>query len=355
MTAWSDWTRRPARSGWPALILPLVFVAGSQTSCSPAPDPDAPTVEFTVPPGAGFGEVLDTLARRGVVDSPRLFEWYARWHDADSRIRAGRYALPAPAPWERIVDDLTRGRVLTEAVTFPEGWRLDEMIPRIADFTGVAPDSIRTLVAGDSAHLAWDVPGPGLEGYLFPETYRFAPGTSPLRVVDTMVEHWKEYWTPERQLLADSLEMDRRQVTTLASIVQAEARHFEEMPRIAGVYHNRLRRGWPLQADPTVIYALGGYRERLLFAAIDSVADSPYNTYTQSGLPPGPIGAPGAAALDASLAPEAHDYMFFVAMPDGTHVFTRTLAEHNRAVAAARRAQRRARQEQSAAGGGASP
>ena len=110
--------------------------------------------------------------------------------------------------------------------------------------------------------------------------------------------------------------MTRQEVTTLASIVQAEAGNTQEMPLIAGVYHNRLQAGWRLEADPTVLYALGGPRDRLLFAAIDSVADSPYNTYRQAGLPPGPIGAPGAAALDAALSPADVSYMFFVAGPD---------------------------------------
>ena len=125
--------------------------------------------------------------------------------------------------------------------------------------------------------------------------------------------------------------MTQREVVTLASIIQAEARVVEEMPRISGVYHNRLEAGWLLQADPTVLYALGGYRERLLFAAIDSVQDNPYNTYSQRGLPPGPIGSPGARAIDAALSPEEHDYMYFVAWPDGSHVFTRSLGEHNAA------------------------
>jgi len=109
------------------------------------------------------------------------------------------------------------------------------------------------------------------------------------------------------------------------------------MPRIASVYHNRLRRGWLLQADPTVLYALGGYRERLLFAAIDSVADSPYNTYRQPGLPPGPIGAPGEQAIQATLYPAEEPFLYFVALPDGSHAFSQTLAEHNRAIAASRR------------------
>ena len=153
-----------------------------------------------------------------------------------------------------------------------------------------------------------------------------------------MAERYRDWWTPDRRARLDSLGMSERELVTLASIIQAEARQVEEMPRISSVYHNRLDRGWLLQADPTVLYALGGPRERLLYAAIDSVQDNPYNTYTQPGLPPGPIGAPGALALEAALHPADEPFMFFVARPDGSHVFTQTLAEHNRAKAESRRA-----------------
>ena len=156
--------------------------------------------------------------------------------------------------------------------------------------------------------------------------------------VPAMVDRYRSVWTPERRRRLAESGRSELEVVTLASIVQAEARHESEMPRIAGVYHNRLEAGWRLDADPTVLYALGGYRARLLFAAIDSVRDHPYNTYAQYGLPPGPIGAPGEKAIDAALGPEAHDFMFFVAWPDGTHLFTRTLAEHNAAVREARAA-----------------
>jgi UPF0755 protein len=226
-------------------------------------------------------------------------------------------------------------------MTIPEGFRLDEMAPRIAAITGEAPDTVLAALRRPGIDSTYQVPGPGLEGYLFPDTYRFARGVPLATVLATMTRRYREVWTPERRARLDTLGLTLRQATTLASIVQAEARKVEEMPRIASVYENRLERGWMLQADPTVLYALGGYRARLLFAAIDSVADNPYNTYTHGGLPPGPIGAPGEAAIDAVLHPSGESFLYFVAWPDGTHVFTRTLAEHNRAVAAAR--QERAR------------
>jgi UPF0755 protein len=170
-----------------------------------------------------------------------------------------------------------------------------------------------------------------------PDTYRLARGVAPRTVLEAMTARYRSVWTPERRSRLDSLGMTEVELVTLASIVQAEARRMDEMPQIAGVYHNRLERDMLLQADPTVLYALGGYRARLLFAAIDSVADNPYNTYTQTGLPPGPIGSPGDAAIDAALHPTG-DYLYFVAWPDGSHVFTRTLVEHNEAVSRARAA-----------------
>lgn len=307
-------------------------------ACGGGPDASASTVQFRIPSGANFGEVVDTLQARGVVRRPGLFGLYARLRGADAEVRAGSYELREGERWSDVIATLTEGRVLTVPVTFPEGWRLAQMGPKIAAFSGVPGDSVDALLFADSAHLPWGVPGPGLEGYLFPETYHVTPEAEPLVLIRAMVDQYRSFWTESRRARLDSLQMTEREVVTLASIVQAEARVADEMPRIAGVYHNRLQAGWLLQADPTVLYALGGPRPRLLFAAIDSVAGSPYNTYTQPGLPPGPIGAPGASALIAALYPEAHEFMFFVATPDGRHVFTRSLREHNRAVADARRA-----------------
>ena len=175
------------------------------------------------------------------------------------------------------------------------------------------------------------MPGPGLEGYLFPDTYRFAEGIRIETVIATMTEAYRNYWTPQRRDQLEASGLTESELVTLASIIQAEAVFTSEMPTISSVYHNRLRIGMLLQADPTVLYALGGHRPRLLYAAMDSVADHPYNTYTHAGLPPGPIGAPGAAALDAALAPADTDYLYFVARRNGEHVFTRTLREHNNA------------------------
>lgn len=295
------------------------------------------SVELTVPSGASFAEVTDTLSARGLVRMPQAFRLYAKLRGDESRVRSGRYALRTGTPWAELLDALVEGRVLTVPMTIPEGFTLAQMAQRFATITELPAQEVVDRLREGSASETWSVPGPGLEGYLFPDTYRFTPGSSLDAIVRAMVQRYREAWTDERRARLEELGMTEREAVTLASIIQAEARIAEEMPRISSVYHNRLKRGYLLQADPTVLYALGGPRERLLYAAIDSVADDPYNTYTQPGLPPGPIGAPGDAALEAALYPEDSSYLYFVARPDGSHVFTRSLAEHNRAKAAARR------------------
>ena len=294
-------------------------------------------VEVTVPRGATLSSVVDTLVQRGVVESPRGFSFYARLVGADRRIRAGDYALTSGQRWSDILRVLTEGPVVMVSVTIPEGFTIADMADRIAKTIGQPVDTIHNRLVDLDAHVPWSVPGPGLEGYLFPDTYRFARGVSLDVVVGAMVKKYKSTWTSERISQRENLGMTENEVVTLASIIQAEARRVDEMSTISAVYHNRLRLGYLLQADPTVLYALGGRRARLLFSAIDSVADSPYNTYTQGGLPPGPIGAPGEMALNAALYPSDEPYLYFVARPDGSHIFTRSLEEHNRARGTVRR------------------
>lgn len=312
----------------------LLGLAATLLGCSD--QNDGSLEELTVPPGAPFGQVVDTLVQRGIVESGKLFSLFARVRGADRQVHAGQYRLREGQAWASILTDLTTGRVVTETVTVPEGFTLNQMASRLSGITGLDADSIASVISSlDPEDLG--VPGPGLEGYLFPDTYRFVPGAELDVVVGAMADRYRSFWTDERRQHLVDLDMTEREIVTLASIVQAEAAKIDEMPIISGVYHNRLEIGQPLQADPTVLYALGGSRERLLYAAMDSVAGSPYNTYTHAGLPPGPIGAPGEAALDAALQPSETDFFYFVARPGGEHTFSATLSEHNRAVARARR------------------
>jgi UPF0755 protein len=314
------------------LVVVVAVAVGATVSWRPGPH-----VDLTVPAGASLSEVADTLSARGVIRARPLFVLFARAMRAEAAIKAGPYELRERSSWAATLRSLTRGEIVTELVTIPEGFTFVQIAPRIAELSGVPVDTVLAIASEPDLPTTLGVPGPGIEGYLFPDSYRFARGVAPRAILEAMTSRYRAVWTPERRARLDSLGMTETELVTLASIVQAEARRMDEMPLIAGVYHNRLERGMLLQADPTVLYALGGYRARLLFAAIDSVAGHPYNTYTQPGLPPGPIGAPGEAAIDAALHPTG-DYLYFVAWPDGSHVFTRSLTEHNAAVSRARAA-----------------
>lgn len=327
------------------------IILSSLVACGTPPTSDTPPIQIMVPPGATFEEIVDTLESRGLVGKPFVFRAYARWNKADTKIRAGAYSIRPGTSWSGLLEILTTGRVMLETLTIPEGFRLTQIAPRVGEITGLTSDSVLAVLLADSSERRWGVPGPGLEGYLFPDTYWIAQGAPLDSVLGAMIQRYREFWIPERVTRREALGMTEREVVTLASIVQAEARVEGEMPLIASVYHNRLGRGQLLQADPTVLYALDGHRERLLYAAMDSVADHPYNTYTQPGLPPGPIGAPGERALEAALDPAETDFYYFVARPDGSHVFSATLAEHNRNVARLRPDWERFRREQEEARG----
>lgn len=316
-------TPRHRRLGIPFLGLLALSACG--------PGEPGPEMLVRVEEGATFQEVVDTLTSRGVISKPLLFRVYARWKGLDRSVRAGTYSVAAGESFSQLLTDLTEGRVETYPVTIPEGLTLPTIAARLTDVVQSDSAQILEAISGDSLHVDWNLPGPGLEGYLFPDTYRFAEGVTVANVVAAMVSRYRSYWTEERRARLEAMDLTENEAVTLASIIQAEARQVDEMPTISSVYHNRLRIGMLLQADPTVLYALGGPRPRLLYAAIDSVADHPYNTYSQGGLPPGPIGAPGADALDAALEPIESDYLYFVARPNGSHIFTRSLAEHNRA------------------------
>lgn len=295
-----------------------------------------PRLPVQVPPGASFAQITDTLTARGIVGNATFFRIYARVKGADSRVRPGTYGFQKGESWAAILDDLKEGRVMTAKLVVPEGFSLDKIARRIAEVSKRDSAKVLDILTDSGVAKKFDVPGPTLEGYLYPATYDFPIGVHPDTVIARMVSVYKRYWTPARQARADSMKMSQREVITLASIVEKEAKKAAEMPTIASVYHNRLRIGYPLQADPTVQYALGSHRARLMYRDIRAARDNPYNTYVIKGLPPGPIGSPSERAIDAALYPANTKFLYFVARPDGSHVFTNSLQEHNRAKAASR-------------------
>ncbi|MFQ5529444.1 MAG: endolytic transglycosylase MltG [Gemmatimonadota bacterium] len=306
-------------------------------------------VQIEVPEGASAVGIGMLLQDSNLVRFPRLFGLVARWRGTAGDLKAGRYVIPGDATWTEILDVLERGVVETVPFTIPEGYSARQVADVVAELTHTLPDSVLALINDSSFVTEASVPGPGLEGYLFPETYRVAEGLAAEDVVRLLVSSYQGFWNPERRALLEASGRTEREVVTLASIVEKEARVVSEMPTIAGVYENRLRIGMLLQADPTVQFALGSPRSPLLFAHIDSVADNPYNTYTHAGLPPGPIASPGTAALEAALQPADVPYLYFVARNDGTHEFSRTLREHNNARMRIRRDAARAEREAASA------
>jgi UPF0755 protein len=318
-----------------ALVATLPLAVGV-AACG-GPGEDAPVQRVHVPSGAPFQVVADSLEARGVVRSALLFRLYARLAGGAENIQAGTYEFRQGEAWSRVLDDLTAGRIAADRLVVPEGWDIQRIGPVLARLVDQDPDSVMTLMLDTAAASRFQVPGPNLEGYLYPATYLVPSGASLESVIQLMVRHYRRIWTAERRALAEDAGLSELEVVTLASIVEKEARLPDEMPLIAAVFRNRLAIGYPLQADPTVQYALGEHQNRLLYAHIDRVADHPYNTYTQPGIPPGPIGSPSVRAIDAVLQPANVDHLYFVARPDGSHVFNRHLEDHNRARAQIRR------------------
>ena len=313
----------------------LLACAAAACATDGGGDPHGPPLRVTVPSGATLTVVSDSLATRGIVESAKKFRRFASSKDAAAKLKPGIYEFRAGESWKVIVDKLVRGDVVKARVVVPEGWTSAQIAARIAAQLGGSADSIQLQLTDTAAARKLGVPGPTLEGYLYPATYVFPLGTPREKAIGEMVRRYRSAWTPAMRAQLPASGMSEREVVTLASIVEREAKDWRERPTIAAVYRNRLKKGMRLQADPTVQYALGQQRARLLYRDIASVAQSPYNTYTHAGLPPGPIASPSQGAIQAALQPASVDVLYFVARPNGTHVFTRTLAEHNAAKRAA--------------------
>ena len=322
----------PCRCRPSSVARPLAAALAAQlalAACGDAVD-GAPRRRVVIPPGVSMRAAADSIAKAGVVRTPALFRLYARWVKRDRAIKAGTYMLAPGASWNEIIDDLVRGRGIVHSVTIPEGLPLSRSLALMARDLRVTPGALDAAVRDTGLRRHLDVPTPTVEGYLFPDTYTYPDGTSAADIVADMARAFEKRWTPERAHAARALGMSRHDVMTLASIVEKEAAREEERAVISAVYHNRLRKHMLLQADPTVQYALGRKPGRVLFR--DLRVKSPYNTYRVKGLPPGPIAAPGEASIDAALHPAQVPYLYFVARPDGRHVFSTTYREHALAV-----------------------
>jgi UPF0755 protein len=299
----------------------------------------APSVTVTIPPGATLDAAIDSLSAHDVVRHPTLFRWYARLRGLRNALKTGEYLFPPGATWSDIVATLGSGHGVEVRWTVREGLMLGEVADLAASQMGIPRDSM-LAAAGDPAlrhELGLPPAATSVEGYLFPTTYVVPVHITARELVHVMTREflaqWQPHWTPR----LDSLHMTRQQLVTLASIIEAEVRYAPDRPFVSAVYRNRLARGMKLEADPTVSYAYGRRLKRVWEKNL--ALRSRYNTYLHPGLPPGPICQPGRASLAAALDPAPVPFLFFVAQPDGKHIFSVTYAQHVAAIRTVKRMQ----------------
>ncbi len=291
------------------------------------------TRPFEVKRGDTVGRLGERLQAAHLVRDARAFRRRARERRLGGQLKAGWYQLSPASSVDQILDEVVSGKVSTRRVTLPEGLDLKGMAERCADAgIGDAAEYVRLATSEAASFGLKDLPaGATLEGYLYPATYHLPLDAGPRELIEAQVKRFTSIW---RELSSQRQPArPRHEVVTIASLVEREVKVAEERARVAGVIENRLRQGLKLELCSTVQYALGVHKERLLLR--DLQVDSPYNTYRQKGLPPGPIASPGRASLAAAARPARHDYLFFVLAGDGRHVFSRTAAEHRRAKAEA--------------------
>ena len=285
-------------------------------------------------PGEGPAVIAQTLVAAGVVRDRWAFRLALARSGAARRLQAGEYRFDRPMTAAQVVTVIELGRVFVRSVTFPEGLTIREM-GKIFEARGLGSAASFASAARDAVALVQDMDPSArdLEGYLFPATYSLARRAGAPQLMRMMVARFRDVFTQDLQAAARARGLSPREAITLASLVEKETAKLDERPIVAGVYLRRLELGMPLQCDPTVIYALtqrNQYDGNLTHANLQ--VDSPYNTYRYPGLPPGPIAAPSRTSVEAASRPEQVDYLYFVSRNDGSHVFARTLDEHNRNV-----------------------
>jgi UPF0755 protein len=290
----------------------------------------ADSVVIEIPFGMTVHETAHFLKDRGLIPSASAFKLLVRLTASKGTIRAGEYRLSeSMSPWE-ILGTLRKGEVVLHRVTVPEGLRGVEVARIVAETFSLSRERLIALLDDPKFIQSLGVHAPTLEGYLLPETYSFPKHVTEKQVLQKMVGDMFSFFDEKKRERAASLGMNMHQVLTLASIIEKEAGREDEKPLISSVYHNRLKKNMRLQSDPTVIYGIKNFDGNLRWR--DLKKDTPYNTYLRAGLPPTPIANPGKGSILAALYPAESPYLYFVSRNDGTHVFSASLAEHNRAV-----------------------
>ena len=284
---------------------------------------------FEVKSGMTLKQVSQELFRQNLIRSANAFQAIALIQDKEKLIKVGEYYISPSMPPTEILQRITSGKTVLHSITIPEGYRITE-IANLLEKKDLADKNI-FLQEAKNVELLEGIPTSSLEGYLFPDTYHFGKRTTEAAIINKMIETFKERALKQEFLKrAEDLGFSYHEIITLASLIEKETGKDSERKQISSVFHNRLKKNMLLQTDPTVIYAIdifdGNIRKR------DLNIDSPYNTYRYKGLPPGPIANPGLKSIIAALYPATTSNLYFVSKQDGSHKFSATLNEHNRAV-----------------------
>lgn len=299
----------------------------------PFGSPDPKVAEIAS--GTGPGAIAELLAEKKVVADQRLFYLYLRREKLIPRLKAGEYEFSGPLTPAQVAEKIASGQVKVYHFTVPEGLRVEEILPILAQSELHLDPAKLAALSSDAEFLRKSgVPAASAEGFLFPDTYGFTRGASEVAVLGKMVSRALEEYRKADAQRKSGISLDLLQTMTLASIIEKETAAPEERPRISCVFHNRLRLRMKLGTDPTVLYAMRLIRGRWInnITSEDLRTEHPYNTYTVYGLPPGPIASPGAASIQAALNPIDCNDLYFVSRNNGTHVFCPDVNCHNEAV-----------------------
>lgn len=285
--------------------------------------------EVRIPEGVTYTQGINILRKEGIIKNKYIFLLLGRITMTDRKLRAGYYNLNVSmSPWS-VFNRLRKGMIVQYTITVPNGSILANIRLKFKN-TGLIDDDSWQLVFDRDFLDSLDIDAPSLEGYIYPDTYNFAKGTEPKNIFRIIVHRLREKFNQLLKDRAEELGMSEKEVLTLASIIENEALFNREKPIISAVYHNRLKKKMRLQADPTVTYGTKRRGKRIRWRDLRKA--TPYNTYVINGLPPGPISSPGIKSIKAALQPADVDYMYFVSKNDGTHHFSRTGEEHEKAV-----------------------
>ena len=305
------------------------------------PAGDGAMKSIEIPSGTSFAQVASLLEREGIIAGSERFRWLAWLKRVEKEIKAGDYTFNTAMRPSAVLQMLVEGRYKTITVTIPEGFTVAQ-IAQVLQKNGLGDKEHFLNCASDPLFVhSLGIKGDSLEGFLFPDTYKVRKGMAEELILREMVSRFHDVFSGEYIERLQELDLSREEVVTLASIIEKETSDTSERYLIAAVFHNRLKRGMLLQSDPTVIYGLKDFNGNL--TKDDLKTSSPYNTYLMKGLPPRPIANPGEESIKAALYPSPEKYLYFVSKNNGTHHFSTTLGEHNRAVDRYQRKRNRAR------------